>query len=171
VVVDVERVGLCGAYNWLDAKAAYEIDPNGANQPVLKGEVIDAIKGRWKGVDEFVYTNSHQALEYFNAYSIMDAPMTSCGCFECIMAIVPEANGVMIVNRGYTGMTPIGMKFSTLAGTVGGGRGPARDLRPAHPRRRVGLARHRARDSAAGRDLSRPRARGRGGCGGSGGRT
>jgi len=72
-------------------------------------------------VDEYVYTNSHQALEYFNAYSIMDAPMTSCGCFECIMAIVPEANGVMIVNRGFTGMTPIGMKFSTLAGTVGGG--------------------------------------------------
>jgi len=34
---------------------------------------------------------------------------------------VPEANGVMVVNRGYTGMTPIGMKFSTLAGTVGGG--------------------------------------------------
>jgi acetyl-CoA synthase len=27
----------------------------------------------------------------------------------------------MVVNRGFTGMTPIGMKFSTLAGTVGGG--------------------------------------------------
>ncbi len=120
-VVSPERLGLCGAYNWLDAKAAYEIDPNGANQPVLKGETLDAVKGRWKGVDEYVYTNSHQGLEYFNAYTIMDAPMTSCGCFECIMAIVPEANGVMVVNRGFTGMTPIGMKFSTLAGTVGGG--------------------------------------------------
>lgn len=120
-MVSPERLGLCGAYNWLDAKAAYEIDPNGANQPVLKGEVIDPVKGRWKGVDEYVYKNSHQTLEYFNAYSIMDAPMTSCGCFECIVAIVPEANGVMVVNRGYTGMTPIGMKFSTLAGTVGGG--------------------------------------------------
>ena len=120
-VVSPERLGLCGAYNWLDAKVAYEIDPNGPNQPVLKGEVLDAVKGRWKGVDEFVYTNSHQSLEYFNAYTIMDAPMTSCGCFECIMAIVPEANGVMVVNRGFTGMTPIGMKFSTLAGTVGGG--------------------------------------------------
>jgi acetyl-CoA synthase len=51
----------------------------------------------------------------------MDAPMTSCGCFECIVALVPEANGFMIVNRGFTGMTPIGMKFSSLAGTVGGG--------------------------------------------------
>jgi acetyl-CoA synthase len=120
-VVSPERLGLCGAYNWLDAKAAYEIDPNGANQPVMKGETKDAVKGRWTGVDDYVYKNSHQALEYFNAYSIMDAPMTSCGCFECIVAIVPEANGVMVVNRGYTGMTPIGMKFSTLAGTVGGG--------------------------------------------------
>ncbi len=68
-VVSPERLGLCGAYNWLDAKAAYEIDPNGANQPVMKGETVDAVKGRWKGVDEYVYTNSHQALEYFNAYT------------------------------------------------------------------------------------------------------
>jgi acetyl-CoA synthase len=51
----------------------------------------------------------------------MENPMTSCGCFECIIAIIPEANGVMIVQRGHTGMTPIGMKFSTLAGSVGGG--------------------------------------------------
>jgi len=47
--------------------------------------------------------------------------MTSCGCFECIVAIVPEANGVMVVNREYTGDTPAGMKFTTLAGSVGGG--------------------------------------------------
>jgi acetyl-CoA synthase len=48
-------------------------------------------------------------------------PMTSCGCFECISAILPLTNGVMIVNREFTDMTPCGMKFSTLAGTVGGG--------------------------------------------------
>jgi len=30
-------------------------------------------------------------------------------------------NGIMIVNREYPEMTPCGMKFSTLAGTVGGG--------------------------------------------------
>jgi acetyl-CoA synthase len=120
-IVSPERLGLCGAYNWLDAKAAYEIDPVGPNQPVMKGETLDLKKGRWKSVDEYVYRSSHQALEYFNAYTIMEAPMTSCGCFECIVAIVPEANGVMVVNRGYTGNTPIGMKFSTLAGTVGGG--------------------------------------------------
>ena len=30
-------------------------------------------------------------------------------------------NGVMTVDRDHTGMTPCGMKFSTLAGSVGGG--------------------------------------------------
>ena len=51
----------------------------------------------------------------------MDSPQSSCGCFECIVAIMPEANGVMIVHRDYSGMTPSGMSFTTLAGSVGGG--------------------------------------------------
>ncbi|MBA7491505.1 Carbon monoxide dehydrogenase/acetyl-CoA synthase subunit alpha [subsurface metagenome] len=35
--------------------------------------------------------------------------------------VLPETNGVMIVNREFTGMTPVGMTFSTMAGQVGGG--------------------------------------------------
>jgi acetyl-CoA synthase len=120
-IITPERLGLCGSYNWLDGKAAYEINPTGANQPVKKGAVIDAVKGQWQNVNDFVYDKSNRMIEKFNAYSIMDFPETSCGCFECIVAIVPEANGVMIVNRGFTGMTPVGMTFSTLAGSVGGG--------------------------------------------------
>jgi acetyl-CoA synthase len=120
-VISPERLGLCGAYNWLDTKAAYEIDPTGGNQPIKKGEVIDANVGRWAGVDEYLKSNSGGKVETLNLYTIMDNPMTSCGCFECIVAIIPEANGVMIVPRGHTGMTPVGMKFSTLAGTIGGG--------------------------------------------------
>jgi acetyl-CoA synthase len=120
-VISPERLGLCGAYNWLDCKAAYSIDPTGGNQPIAKGEAIDAKQGRWAGVDEYLKSNSAGAVESLNLYTIMDNPMTSCGCFECIVAIVPEANGVMLVQRGHTGMTPVGMKFSTLAGTVGGG--------------------------------------------------
>jgi len=30
-------------------------------------------------------------------------------------------NGVMVVHRDYSGMTPCGMNFTTLAGSVGGG--------------------------------------------------
>ena len=121
-VITPERLGLCGAYNWLDGKAAYEIDETGPNQPLVKGECLDPVKGIWSGINEYVYTNSHKTIDAFCAYSIMDRPMTSCGCFEVICAYVPECNGVMAVNREYLGDTPIGMTFSTLAGSVGGGQ-------------------------------------------------
>lgn len=120
-VITPERPGLCGAFSWLDAKASYEIEPTGGNQPVEKGQLIDPVYGRYSGVDEYVRKHSAGQVETVNLYSIMEFPMTSCGCFECIVAVVPEANGVMIVNRGYSGITPIGMKFSTLAGMIGGG--------------------------------------------------
>jgi acetyl-CoA synthase len=121
-MISPERLGLCGAYNWLDGKAAYEIDETGPNQPVKKGECLDTQKGIWTGVNDYVYVNSHKTVEAFCAYSIMDRPMTSCGCFEAIVAYVPECNGVMIVNREFLGDTPVGMTFSTLAGSVGGGQ-------------------------------------------------
>lgn len=120
-VITPERPGLCGAFTWFDAKTAYEIDPTGGNQPVPKGELIDQQYGRYTGVDEYLKKASGGSVETVNLYTIMENPMTSCGCFECIVAVIPEANGVMIVNRGFTDMTPIGMKFSTLAGTIGGG--------------------------------------------------
>ena len=121
-VITPERLGLCGAYNWLDGKAAYEIDETGANQPLKKGECLDPVKGIWSGINEYVYINSHKTIDSFTAYSIMDRPMTSCGCFEVICAYLPECNGIMAVNREYLGETPIGMTFSTLAGSVGGGQ-------------------------------------------------
>jgi len=120
-IVTPERPGLCGAYSWLDCAASHEIHPHGPNQPVRKGEVLDVVRGQWQGVNEFLSVASNGSLTRFSAYSIMEDPMTSCGCFECIAAIVPEANGVMIVNREFTGMTPVGMTFSTMAGEIGGG--------------------------------------------------
>jgi len=121
-VISPERTGLCGAYNWMDCKASYEINPTGPNQPVEKGEVIDPKLGQFKGVNEFVYKASRQAIEYYNFYSVVHAPMTTCGCCECICAVLPGCNGVMTVHRDYTGDTPVGMKFTTLAGMVGGGQ-------------------------------------------------
>jgi len=120
-VISPERLGLCGAYSWLDGRAAYEMDPTGCNQPIKKGRVLDEVKGQWEGVNEFVYSKSNRNVETVSAYSIMEDPMTSCGCFECILAMVPEANGFMIVHREQSGLTPCGMSFSTLAGSVGGG--------------------------------------------------
>jgi acetyl-CoA synthase len=119
--ISPERTGLCGAYNWMDCKASYEINPTGPNQPVPKGEVVDEKYGQFKGVNEFVAKASRGNIDHYNFYSIVYDPMTTCGCCECIAAILPMCNGVMTVDRDYIEMTPCGMKFSTLAGTVGGG--------------------------------------------------
>ena len=120
-VVTPERLGLCGAYTWLDCAASFEMNAHGPNQPIKKGVTIDERLGQWRGVNEYLEVASNGNLERFNAYSMMEDPMTSCGCFECITAILPETNGVMIVNREFEGMTPIGMSFSTMAGQIGGG--------------------------------------------------
>jgi acetyl-CoA synthase len=120
-IISPERTGLCGAYNWMDCKASFEINPTGPNQPVQKGEVIDARLGQWRGCNEFLQQASRQNFDHYNFYSIVHDPMTTCGCCECIAAVLPLCNGIMTVSRDYLGMTPCGMKFTTLAGTVGGG--------------------------------------------------
>ena len=119
--VSPERTGLCGAYNWMDCKAAFEINPTGPNQPIEKGKVLDPKLGRFEGVDQFVKAASKGGIETYNLYSMVQAPMTTCGCCECIAAMLPQCNGVMTVGRDYTGDTPSGMKFTTLAGVMGGG--------------------------------------------------
>ena len=120
-VVSPERTGLCGAYNWMDCKASFEINPTGPNQPIEKGETVDAKMGIFKGANDFVEKASRQAVNNICFYSLMNDPMTTCGCCECIAAVLPSCNGIMSVNRDYSGETPIGMKFTTLAGEMGGG--------------------------------------------------
>ena len=120
-VITPQRPALCGAISWLDGKIAYEIAPAGANQPVAKGRTIDAQRGEFEGVNEFVRKASHGEVSRCALYGIMEYPMTCCGCFECVAAVLPEVNGIMVVNREYAGDTPMGMTFSTLAGTIGGG--------------------------------------------------
>lgn len=121
-VISPERTGLCGAYNWMDCKASFEINPTGPNQPVAKGECLDPKLGQWKGVNDFVFKASRQAIDHYNFYSLVIDPMTTCGCCECVAAVLPACNGVMTVNREYTAETPCGMTFATLAGVMGGGQ-------------------------------------------------
>ncbi len=120
-VVTPERLGLCGAVSWLDAKATNELDPNGPCQIITKERPIDENLGSYEDVDEAVQKFSQGALEHVTLYSIMQDPMTSCGCFECICGIEPFSNGVVIANREYAGMTPLGMTFSEMASMTGGG--------------------------------------------------
>jgi acetyl-CoA synthase len=120
-VITPERLGLCGAVSWLDASATKELTPTGPCQPISKEGVLDEKKGVYTSVNQAVEAATHGAVSNVTLYSIMEDPMTSCGCFECICGILPEANGVVVVNREYKGITPTGMTFGELASMTGGG--------------------------------------------------
>ena len=120
-VVTPERLGLCGAVSWLDAKATNELDPNGPCQPIFKEGCTDERTGRFESVDKAIYDATHGAVESVTLYSILEDPMTSCGCFECICGIEPMSGGFIVVNREFKGMTPAGMTFGELASCTGGG--------------------------------------------------
>ena len=120
-VVTPERLGLCGAVSWLDAKATNELDPNGPCQPIFKEGCTDERLGRFESVNKAIESATHGAVESVTLYSILEDPMTSCGCFECICGIEACSSGVVVVNREYKGMTPAGMTFGELASCTGGG--------------------------------------------------
>ena len=120
-VVTPERLGLCGAVSWLDAKATNELDPNGPCQPIMKKGLVDERTGRYEEVNRMIKDATHGAVENVTLYSILEDPMTSCGCFECICGIEPMSNGFIVVNREFKGMTPAGMTFGELASCTGGG--------------------------------------------------
>jgi acetyl-CoA synthase len=120
-VITPERLGLCGAVSWLDASATKELTDTGPCQPISKTGLHDEKKGAYDSVNEAVEAATHGSVNKVTLYSIMEDPMTSCGCFECICGIMPEANGVVVVNREYKGDTPTGMTFGELASMTGGG--------------------------------------------------
>ena len=121
-IVTPERLGLCGAVSWLDAKATNQLNPNGPCQIVSKDNCVDERVGIWPDVDRAVNEFSQGHLEKVTLYSLFQDPMTSCGCFECICGMEPSTMGVVIVNREYAGSTPLGMSFAELASMTGGGQ-------------------------------------------------
>lgn len=120
-IVTPQRPSLCGALSWLDCRAAATIDPNGPNFPIEKGEVLDAEKGEFSGVNKVVEEYSHGVNHRFYLYSMFDYPHTSCGCFECIAFYMPEVDGIGFVDRNFPTVAVNGVKFSTMAGQSGGG--------------------------------------------------
>ena len=120
-IVTPERLGLCGAVSWLDAKATNELDPTGPCQIVPKERCVDERLGRYDDVDEAIEKYSHGELQRVTLYSLFEDPMTSCGCFECICGVEPCSMGVVITCREHAGITPLGMSFSDMASMTGGG--------------------------------------------------
>lgn len=121
-IVSPDRISPCGAHNWLECRAAYMINSDGPHQPIRLGRQIDAKKGTWEGLDDYVSLRSHGAVRELSMYSIMQSPMCACGGFQSVVVLIPEANGVMIVSQEDDSMTPAGLTFSSLASIAADGQ-------------------------------------------------
>jgi acetyl-CoA decarbonylase/synthase complex subunit beta len=120
-VITPNRIGSCGSISWFDARASHNVDPNGPNFPIPKGECLDSIKGIYEGINKVAHEKSLGAIKSISLYSMFDNPHTSCGCFEGIAFYIPEVDGIGIVHRDFKGQTVNGLTFSSMAGHTSGG--------------------------------------------------
>jgi len=117
-----ERIANCGAINWFDGKAAYQMDPEGPIQAVPKGDIIDPVRGEYSGADKLALEKSMGTYEKVFLHSAFGYPHTSCGCFQAICFYIPEVDAFGIVNRDFEGDTVVGVPFTEMAGDTSGGR-------------------------------------------------
>jgi acetyl-CoA decarbonylase/synthase complex subunit beta len=121
--VTPQRISLCGAINWFDARAAAKVDPKGPNFLIEKGECLDPVKGEYTGINEITKKKSLGEIQRVHMYTILSPyNHTSCGCFEAIAFFLPEVQGIGVVDRNFKGNTVNGLPFSTMANSTGGGK-------------------------------------------------
>jgi len=121
-VITPQRYSNCGAISWFDGRASARVDPKGPVFEIKKGELLDAEKGEFSGVNQAVREKSLGAIERVWLYTAFGYPHTSCGCFEGVAFYIPEVDGLGIVHRDFKGQTVNGLPFSTLADSTAGGR-------------------------------------------------
>jgi acetyl-CoA decarbonylase/synthase complex subunit beta len=121
-VISPQRYSNCGAISWFDGRASASIDPKGPVFAIERGELINAEKGEYAGVNEVVKKKTLGDVDQVWLYTAFDHPHTSCGCFEAVAFYIPEVDGFGLVNRSFKGKTVNGLAFSTLADSTAGGR-------------------------------------------------
>ena len=121
-VITPQRYSNCGAISWFDGKASASIDPKGPVFAIARGEIINAEKGEFSGVNEAAKKRTMGEVNQVWLYTAFDHPHTSCGCFEAVTFYIPEVDGFGVVNRSFKGATVNGLPFSTIADSAAGGR-------------------------------------------------
>jgi acetyl-CoA decarbonylase/synthase complex subunit beta len=121
-IITPQRYSNCGSISWFDGRASARVDPKGPVFEIDKGEILDAGRGEFSGVNEVVKKKSLGEITKVCLYTAFGYPHTSCGCFEGAAFYIPEVDGFGIVNRGFKDVTVNGLPFSTIADSTAGGR-------------------------------------------------
>ncbi|MFZ2070075.1 MAG: CO dehydrogenase/CO-methylating acetyl-CoA synthase complex subunit beta [Halobacteriota archaeon] len=120
-VVAPDRPPYCGIITWIGAKVMCDLDPYGYIFEMPLGKCVDPWGGEYTGVNEKIYEKSNRSYKRVVMYSSITYPQTNCGCFEAAIFYIPEVDGLGLVDRRYSGDTPLGLTFSKLAGLISGG--------------------------------------------------
>jgi len=121
-VITPQRYSNCGSISWFDGRASSRVDPKGPVFEIEKGELLDAEKGEFSGVNDVVKQKSLGEVTRVCLYTTFGYPHTSCGCFEGVAFYIPEVDGFGLVHRGFRDVTVNGLPFSTIADSTAGGR-------------------------------------------------
>ena len=121
-IITPQRYSNCGSISWFDGRASAQVDPKGPVFAIEKGEMLDAEKGEFSGINESIKQKTLGSVDRVWMYTGFGYPHTSCGCFEAMAFYIPEVEGYGIVDRGFKGVTVNGLAFSTLADSGAGGR-------------------------------------------------
>ncbi|MFW9995080.1 MAG: CO dehydrogenase/CO-methylating acetyl-CoA synthase complex subunit beta [Candidatus Odinarchaeota archaeon] len=120
-VITPDRISSCGALSWFDTRAAAQMDPEGPNFVIDKGDVLNLERSEFSGVNEKVKERSLGEVERVEIHALFGKTHTSCGCFEACSFVIPEVDGIGVVHRDHVGVTVNGLEFGTMATQVGGG--------------------------------------------------
>jgi len=121
-IITPQRYSNCGSISWFDGRASAQVDPKGPVFAINKGDLLDAEKGEFSGINESIKQKTLGSIDKVWMYTGFGYPHTSCGCFEAMAFYIPEVEGYGIVDRGFKGVTVNGLPFSTLADSGAGGR-------------------------------------------------
>ncbi len=120
-VITPEHISPCGKCDWFDAIASFELDPAAGRRPLKPGKLIDGKRGIWEGTNQYAKVASRGRMSEIALYSLMQTPMGACGDFECMVMLIPEANGVMVLSHeDATLPTPAGITIETFSSLTAG---------------------------------------------------
>jgi acetyl-CoA synthase len=120
-IITPEHVSPCGECSWFDARASFELDPAAGRRPLKPGKLLDGKKGIWEGTNQYAKVASGGRTSEVALYSLMQNPMGACGDFECMVMLIPEVNGVMVLSHeDATLPTPAGITIETFSSLTAG---------------------------------------------------
>jgi acetyl-CoA decarbonylase/synthase complex subunit beta len=88
--------------------------------PVQKGQVLDAQRGEYAGVNRAIQKLSGGKIKRVFLHSLFGHPHSSCSCFRNLAFAIPGVEGIGVMNRGFAGRTPDGRSWDDLANQAAG---------------------------------------------------